>query len=138
MKKQILFIHGAGDGAFKEDERLVRSLQNSLGSSYYIRYPAMKNEGDADYETWARQIEEELASLSDPVIVVGHSVGASVLIKFFSENQVKTTVKGIFLIATPFWGGENGWTYDDYETLMLPNEKDAILAKDVPLFLYHS
>ena len=30
LKKHVLFIHGAGEGAFEEDGLLVASLQNAL------------------------------------------------------------------------------------------------------------
>ena len=138
MRKQVLFIQGAGERAYNEDEKLVASLRHLLGSSYEVRYPVMQNEDDADYETWVRQIKKELATLNDAVIIVGHSVGASILIKFLSEKEIKKTVAGIFLIAAPFWGGENGWTYEGYETLVLPNKADTKLPNDVPIFLYQS
>ena len=137
MKKQILFIQGAGAGSYEEDEKLVESLRLLLGSLYEIRYPAMKNEDDAPYETWVGQIQEELATLNERVILIGHSVGGSVLIKFLSEMKIKKTIAGILIIAAPFWGGD-GWTYEGYEELVLPNRADTKLPKDVPMFLYHS
>jgi len=138
MKKHVLFIHGAGEGAYKEDKKLADSLQKSLGSSYEVVFPKMENEEDADYATWARQITGEVASVDDAVILVGHSVGASVLLKYLAENKIKNTITGIFLIAAPFWGGDKGWTYDGYKTLELPSKADTELPNDVPLFFYHS
>ncbi len=38
--------------------------------------------------------------------MAGHSFGASMLLKFLSENKVKQKVDGIFLIAAPFWDGD--------------------------------
>jgi hypothetical protein len=49
VKKQVLFIQGAGAGAFKEDEKLAESLQKSLGSDYRVHYPAMPDEDNAPY-----------------------------------------------------------------------------------------
>jgi predicted alpha/beta hydrolase family esterase len=98
----------------------------------------MKDEVDPDCHTWAAQIREESAVLDGPLIFVGHSVGASVLIKFLSETETQKTVRGIFLLAAPFRGGEGGWTYDGYETLVLPDESASKLSGDVPVFLYHS
>lgn len=137
MKRQILFIHGAGEGAFEEDEKLVASLRQSLGSAYEVRYPAMEDENNAPYGIWVKQITHELANMKD-VILVGHSVGASVLIKFLSEHDPKKNIAGVFLIATPFWGGNGGWTYDGYEQLELPALQHAKLLDEVSLFFYHS
>jgi uncharacterized protein len=138
MRPQVLFIQGAGEGAYKEDEKLVTSLRLFLGSKYEVRYPVMRNENDAAYDTWVHQIKGELATMNDPVILVGHSVGGSILIKFLTETKIDKAVAGVFLIAAPFWGGDGGWTYEGYQELVLPDETDSKLAGDVPIFLYHS
>jgi predicted alpha/beta hydrolase family esterase len=137
MKKQVLFIQGAGDGAYKADKKLADSLQQLLGSSHDVRYPEMNNENNPAPDKWMLQIKEELVTMNDTVILVGHSVGGSILIKFLVEEKLKNTIAGIFLIATPFWGG-GGWTYEGYEKLVLPNKEYTKLSNDVPIFLYHS
>ena len=70
MKKSVLFIHGAGLGAYEEDELLVASLQNALGSEYDVRYPKMLNEESPEYADWKAQIAAELATLDDEVFLV--------------------------------------------------------------------
>src|SRR5215813_2297937 len=108
MAKEVLFIQGAGAGAYQEDMKLADSLRQALGSDYDVRYPLMPAEDNAPYELWKQQVERELAAMSGPVVLVGHSVGASILAKCLSESAVDTPVAGIFLMATPFWGGD-GW-----------------------------
>src|SRR5690349_19699293 len=76
MTEHVLFIQGAGSGAYDEDRRLADSLQRVLGPHYDVRYPAMPNEDDAPYEQWRQQIEQALADVPGPAIFVGHSVGA--------------------------------------------------------------
>ena len=137
MNKQVLFIQGAGKGAYKEDEKLVASLRQLLGREYEVHYPAMKNEDDADYKTWKRQIEKNLAALDGMVIAVGHSVGASILIKCLAEGDTKK-ITGIFLIATPFWGGDTGWKYEGYDALALPEDHANQLPSNAQIFFYHS
>ena len=137
MNKQVLFIQGAGKGAHEEDEKLVASLRQLLGREYEVHYPEMQNEDDPDYETWRRQIEKKLAELDGMVIVVGHSVGASILIKCLAEGD-KEKVTGIFLIATPFWGGDKGWKYEGYEALALPEGHANQLPSNARVFFYHS
>ena len=136
MNKQVMFIQGAGKGAHREDEKLVASLRRLLGREYDVHYPAMQNEDDPDYETWKVQIEKNLLELEGVVIVVGHSVGASILIKCLTEVDTKK-IAGIFLIAAPFWGGE-GWKYEGYETLALPEGHANQLPSNAPIFFYHS
>jgi uncharacterized protein len=45
----------------------------------------MPEEDSATYADWKVPIERELANRDDAVILVGHSVGSSVLIKYLSE-----------------------------------------------------
>ena len=85
MSTQALFIQGAGQGAHAADEKLVASLGQLLGPEFDIHYPVMPHEDDADYEIWRVQIASELAAMHDPVLLLGHSVGASMLLKYLSE-----------------------------------------------------
>jgi hypothetical protein len=135
MKKYVLFIHGAGEGAYEEDGLLVVSLQNALGSAYEVRYPRMVNEESPEYADWKVQIESELATLGGEVILVGHSVGGSVLLKYLSEGQVKKSITGLFLIAAPYWGADEFWKWDQ---VRLPQDTAARLAGIPRIFLYHS
>lgn len=136
MTKHILFIQGAGEGAYEEDEKLAASLRHSLGSEYEVHYPAMLNEEDAPYEQWKQQIENELTAIQPPILLVGHSVGASVVIKYVSELKVERSIVGIFLIASPFWGGD-GWRYEGWEELALPHDFATSRLKDTSIVLYH-
>jgi len=42
MKKNVLFIHGAGEGAYEEDRLMVASLQDALGAAYEVHYPRIR------------------------------------------------------------------------------------------------
>ena len=136
MAKHVLFLQGAGAGAYQADQKLADSLRLALGSDYDVRYPVMPDEDNASYDQWKQRIETELATLSGPVILVGHSVGASILAKCLTDLDVDQPVAGIFLLATPFWGGD-GWRYEGYQTLELPNEFAAHISQDAPVYLYH-
>ena len=136
MTQHVLFIQGAGEGAYNEDKRLAESLRRTLGPGFEVRYPAMPNEGDAPYAQWRQQIERELADAPGPAVVVGHSVGASILIKWLSEREDETTIAGVFLVACPFWGGD-GWRYEGYEELELPPGFESALPPGIPVYLYH-
>jgi predicted alpha/beta hydrolase family esterase len=132
-KKQVLFIQGAGEGAHEADAKLAASLQEGLGTAYNVRYPQMPGDDEPD-SAWQQQIGNEIGAIEHEIILVGHSVGASMLLQYLVENEVEHQITGIFLIATPFWGSE-GWEYDD---LTLPEDFPDKLPKRVPLFLYHN
>src|SRR5512147_1879098 len=104
MKKQVLFIQGGGEGAYREDKELVKSLRDALGSEYNVLYPKMPEEENSGYEAWKEQISKELDALNDELILVAHSVGSSILLKYLTEENVEKSILGLFLIAAPYWG----------------------------------
>jgi uncharacterized protein len=131
MKKQILFIHGAG--GYEEDKKLAASLQDELGMAYEVHYPKMPDDDDPSYETWKEQIIKELSGLEGEVILVGHSFGASLLLKYLSEEKIEKSIVALFLIASPYWGTE------DWQAEYALEENFARrLPKHLQLFFYHS
>ncbi len=132
VTKQVLFIQGGGEGAYKADAKLTASLRAALGTEYEVRYPKMPHEESPEYDVWKAQISKELAALTGSVILVGHSLGGSFLLKYLSEEKVAVPIAGIFLIATPYWGAED-WQVDEYT---LPERFAAKLPPAI--FLYHS
>ncbi len=134
MKKQVLFIQGAGEGAYEEDGKLVKSLRDVLGVEYSVLYPKMPKEESSGYEAWKAQISKSLAALDGKVILVGHSVGSSMLLKYLSEESVEKSLTGLFLIAAPYWG-PGGWQMDEFT---LDEDHASKLFKSLPIFFYHS
>lgn len=137
MKQQILFIQGGGEGAYEEDGQLVAYLRRTLGTAYEVRYPRMRSESDPDYQRWKPQIKEASAMLEAHVILIGHSLGGSFLLKYLVEEKIEATIAGLFLLATPYWGG-TGWRYEGYEKAALPDDFASKLPSGMPIFLYHS
>jgi predicted alpha/beta hydrolase family esterase len=134
MKKQVLFVHGGGEGAHEEDKKLAANLRDVLGAAYDVQYPKMLNEDRPEYVAWKNQIARELSALDGEVILVGHSLGASILLKYLSEEEVEKPVAGLFLIAPPYWGAEE-WEVSEYE---LQEDFASKLPKELPMFFYHS
>jgi uncharacterized protein len=136
MNRQILFIQGGGAGAHDADEKLVRSLRSALGNDYAMRFPRMPHEDDPDYERWRPILGKELSVLRADSILVGHSLGASFLLKYLTDEKIETRLAGIFLIATPYWG-DRGWRYAGFERVALRENFVANLPPGAPLFFYH-
>jgi predicted alpha/beta hydrolase family esterase len=134
MSKHVLFIQGGGNGGYEADAKLVASLRKALGPAYDVHYPEMlTDETGPDFgPDWLKQIGEEIASIKGEVILAGHSLGASMLLKYLSENQIKKDIAGIFLIAPPFWSGNEDWV----QPLQLQEDFSDKLPKDVPTFFY--
>ena len=62
---------------------------------------------------------------------MGHSFGASVLLKHLAETVRRPALAGLFLVATPFWG-------PDFPEFALPSDFGERLRGLSPLYLYHS
>ncbi|HET7233863.1 MAG TPA: alpha/beta hydrolase [Longimicrobium sp.] len=134
MKRQLLFVQGGGAGVHDEwDGKLVESLSRALGPGYEVRYPRMPNEADPDHAAWSAALREEFARLDDGAIVVGHSVGGTILINALAEQPPGLTLGAIFLIAAPFVG-EGGWPGDDGRS---QEDIGGKLPGGVPIHLYH-
>lgn len=133
MKKDVLFIQGAGQGAYEEDGELAASLQEALGTEYEIWYPKMPEE-NPEYGLWQAQLEKELAALDSEASLVGHSFGGSLLLKYLSEQTVKKPIGGIYIIAAPYWSAED-WDYDEYA---LREDVATQLPQGPCIVLYHS
>ena len=133
MKKQVLFIEGGGNHGYEADLKLVDSLQKALGKNYKISYPQMQTDEAAPDFSWLKQIGEEIDKLKDDVILVAHSLGASLLLKYLSENKVSKKLAGIFLVSTPFWSGKEDWM----RGLKLQKDFGENIPKNSRIFFYH-
>ncbi len=134
MTKQLLFIQGGGEGAHDQwDNKLVASLADKLGPSYEISYPRMPNEGDPSYAAWRAAIAKAIAGLSENPVLVGHSVGATILVNALAEGPIQKKLAGIFLMATPFVG-PGGWPSEDIKPA---RNLGARLPENTPIYFYH-
>jgi predicted alpha/beta hydrolase family esterase len=130
----VLFIQGGGNDGYETDAQLVASLRKALGNVYKVHYPKIiSDERVKDLGSqWQKQIGKEISSLKGEVILAGHSLGASMLLKYVSENKIKKNIAGIFLIAPPFWSGNEDWV----QSLKLQKDFSGNLPKDLPIFFY--
>ena len=133
MKRDVLFVHGGGGGAHEADEKLAASLRDALGGGYDVRSPKMPDEASPEVAAWKGKIARELATMDGEAILVGHSVGAHVLLKYLSEEEVEKPVAGLFLVAAPY-AGTGGW---ELEEDALPEDFASKLPEGLPVFLYH-
>jgi predicted alpha/beta hydrolase family esterase len=134
MTRQVMFVQGGGEGTHDEwDNRLVDSLGHELGLGYEILYPRMPDESDPDFQRWSLALEAEFAKLKPGAILVGHSLGATILIHTIAAKPPEHPIGAIFLLAAPFIG-KGGWPSDEiapHQTL------GADLPTGVPIHLFH-
>jgi predicted alpha/beta hydrolase family esterase len=151
MKKQIVVIHG-GD-SFKTYDEYITFLNNfdidieryksskndwkpwlreRLGENYEVILPIMPNKTNAVFSEWKLWLEKIIPFLNNEVILIGHSLGASFLIKYLSENIFPKKIKGVFLVSGVFDSDTEGY---DLASFLLP-EKLNLQTENI--FIYHS
>ena len=131
MKSRVFFVHGGGSGAYKEDRKLATSLQAALGTNYKVLHPRMPKESAPEYKLWKAVISRRLAKLSAEPLLVGHSVGGAMLLKYLLDAKPATGVAARFLLAAPYIGAGEKWRDD---TLQVDFAKPSHLPRT---FLFH-
>jgi predicted alpha/beta hydrolase family esterase len=110
MTVQVLFIQGAGENVHEGwDRKLVSSLERHLGDSR-VHYPRMPGEADPHFAAWKPALVRELDALDDGAILVGHSIGGTMLIHTLADHASRA--RALFLLAAPFIG-DGGWPSDE-------------------------
>src|SRR5690349_15491517 len=93
----------------------------------------MPNEADPKFASWRKALEKELGTLREGAVVVGHSVGGTMLINALAQKTPEVALRAIVLIDAPFVG-EGGWPSHDIEPR---SDLAARLPPGVPVLLYH-
>jgi predicted alpha/beta hydrolase family esterase len=132
MPISVLFIQGAGENVHDQwDNKLVDSLRRELGDSYVVHYPRMPNEADPSYAAWKPAILKAVAALDNGAILVGHSVGGTLLLHTLANEHPNFRPGALILIAPPFIGND-GWPSGD-----IPPRIGFDLPSGLPILLYH-
>ena len=133
MHRHVLFLHGGGGHEdHAADAELVTELRAALGDTYEVHAPVLRDESSPDLGRLG-QIHAELSSLPGATLVVAHSLGASMLLKYLSEAPSRHELAAVFLLATPFWHGDEDWK----QGLKLRDDFATRLPANLAVFLYH-
>ena len=130
---KIIFAHSAGAqyGPGKGSYDLVKYLRSKLSPNFKILYPTIEKPNSPSYAKYKRMFDSIFKDLNEPVILVGHSLGSSTLLKYLSEEKPDISISGLFLVATPHWKS-------NMKEFQLRKNFQTFL-KDIPaVFLYHS
>jgi serine hydrolase len=134
MGQAVLVAHSAGgQGPGEGSAPFVGRLREGLGSAYEVLFPIMPEPEEPHYAPWSERLGEVFTEIEAPFVVVGHSLGGSVVLKHLAENVTLEGIAGLVLVATPFWG-RSDWE----EEWALPDGWPDAAASLPPTFLFHS
>lgn len=154
MKKQILFIHGGYTfGSRKDYLKFLKSyeLDPYKKRSYWINWIALKLKNkyevinpdmpcgvNAQYEDWKIWFEKYIPFIKDKnPIIIGHSLGAIFLLKYFSENNYPKKVFQLHLFSPAVY--DDGLGQEKLSTFKPDIKKiEKIAKKCKELHLWHS
>src|SRR5690606_23113232 len=91
--KRILFAYSAGsqDGSGEGSFDLVSTLKTELSDEYNIQYPIIDDPDAPTYQAW-KKLDSVFEKNMEPLILIGHSLGGSVLLKYLSEEEVDISI----------------------------------------------
>lgn len=135
MTINVLFLHSAGlQTGGQGSAPFVEHLRRDLGPAFNINFPMMPEPSKPAYSLWKRELKNVLHCSESPQILIGHSLGGSVLLKYLSEQKHNIPALGLFIVATPFWGAED-WMLEEF---ILREDFARSLPKSLNVFLYQS
>ena len=132
--KNALLIHSSGEQSGAEGSGpLVAALRAGLAADTRLTAPIMPEPDEPDAAAWEAALGEHLRQQQAPLVLVGHSVGASVIFRYLADHGMPAGLAGVVSIAAPFWG-----TADWEQEWALPHGSEARLAQLPRVALYHS
>src|SRR3954447_2689105 len=104
MTKNVLFIHGAGEQSGAEGGGLLAAaLRAGLAAGTRLAAPIMPKPDAPDAAAWEAALRERLHQQRAPLVLVGHSLGGSVIFKYLAQHGIPTGLASVVSIAAPFW-----------------------------------
>lgn len=150
---QVLFIHGGT--SFNSYERYLKNLKESRIEYERLIYddkswkdwlakelkknnidflsPSFPNKQNANYQEWTIYFEKIIPFLRSDAVLIGYSLGATFLAKYFSENSTAGEFKDLILLAPAY----NDETNEDLGSFKISNSKN-LSTKFNKISIFHS
>lgn len=152
MKKQIIAIHGGDTFETYEQyleflknfpvdfERLKKrgwkdSLSEKLGNDFDVFIPRMPNSLNAKYPEWKIWFDKLIPFFDEEIILLGHSLGGTFIVKYLSENTLPKKIKATFLVAACYDGENSEYSLASFK---LTENIEGFKKQAGKVFLYQS
>lgn len=93
--KKVIFIHGYTSSPKKKKYQIIAEELDKLGVAYSI--PALPGDEHPHSKAWLELIDKEVKNSTDPVVLVGHSLGTRAALLYLDKFGKK--VDTVILIA---------------------------------------
>ena len=111
----VYFLQGAGvpESDMSPQRYPLLGRVHSVFGSADVKAPPMPAPDDPNAQAWMDCMDVVLANVGPSDVVVGHSLGGSVFLKWVSERQANLNAKALLCCAAPYWG-TGGWDGDSF------------------------
>lgn len=131
---KLIFIHAAGpQGVNEGSTNLLQFLKQSLGKTIEVIAPEMPKPENPNAADWIDTLDAAIHRIDDKVLLVGHSLGGSIIFKYLSERKCENRICGIISLAAPFWGLAD-WQSKEFT---VKNCLEETISSNIPILLYH-
>lgn len=142
----LLFIHSAGSqGPGEGSSALLAGLRAALPDGMTLDAPLMPEPHAPAAEPWIAQCQAAMAGIADDFVVVGHSLGGSILLQTLCRFGMPRNLAGVVLLAAPFWSAKD-WNVAEFaldddaperldglaRLVVLQGDQDDVVAADHP------
>ncbi|NQV12500.1 alpha/beta fold hydrolase [Candidatus Uhrbacteria bacterium] len=110
-------------------------LQRDLGDDFDVIQLSMPDRDNAKYLEWSIWFNRVLNLSDDPVILIGHSLGAVFLAKYLSEEEVSVPIVSTVLVAPPYGHDSRGGELIEFE---LSESLSQLSEQGGAIHLFHS
>lgn len=97
---KVILVHGFKSSSQKNFFPWLKEELIKKGCEVIV--PDLPDPEAPNPEEWTKALIEEVRSVDDETIVVGHSIGATAALRFLEAVEARSTVKGCVLVAPPW------------------------------------
>lgn len=110
LRSRLILVHGAGRDPH---DPVIQRLAKPLDDALEIITPDLRSTESALRAGWMERLSDDIGDVKPDDILLGHSLGASQLLKWLVECQQPNPPRAFFALACPYWGAAE-WEADEY------------------------
>lgn len=98
MNGSVLLLHGY---TATPDRHWLPWLGKQLREhGFAVESPALPSPDEPQRDKWVKEVEQFVATASKPIILVGHSLGATTILRYLEKKPIKP-IRAAMLVAAP-------------------------------------
>lgn len=132
--KHVLFVHSAGVQSEDSGSNPLINYLKQHTADIEWHTPSFPRDKGQVYNNWVEVLQQALSGIpvEDELVIIGHSFGGSVVMKYLTENKDAHHISKVILIGSPYWGCDE--QFDDPQNELTGDAENRI---DAAIELYH-